>query len=258
MLVHLQGLRVHNATYPGGQNGNPSLLRSEGVLIMKLVLVLFVAGWAASVASQQMPSQADKPAVSIDAPEVVVPSGFIILVTINREVTSATAGAGNEVHLKLVQDVKDSSGGVLVPKNASLRAHVVGARAYTKNLDARLSIVVDRAEWDSHFAILNAIMSAVPRYAGAQHPTPWKGPGGPVGVTIGDPAHGIPARTPTDPGNKPEIPVAHDLRDMEGVEIGYLPDLQVTVLVSKVDNIRLHKGTVIEFRQRHPANSTRP
>ena len=106
---------------------------------------------------------------------------------------------------------------------------------------------MDKAEWESHSVQLNGIISAIPRYPGLT-PT-WKGPGGPIGMTIGDPAHGIPGRTPTDPGNKPELP---SLREIEGVEIGYLPESKVSVLVSKTHNIELLKETVVEFRQHRP------
>jgi hypothetical protein len=205
---------------------------------MKHVLVFLVTGWAMIVVGQEPPLQPATRSVATGeaAPESVVPNGVRFLLRMKSAVTSTSANAGDAVNLQLLQDVKDSHDQVRVPRKAKLSAHVVGARAYTKDLDARLSIVVDRAEWEGHSVQLNGVISAVPRYPGLT-PT-WKGPGGPVGATIGDPAHGIPARTPTDPGNKAEIPV---LRDVEGIEIGYLPESQVTVLVSKMRNINLYK-----------------
>jgi hypothetical protein len=165
-------------------------------------------------------------------------------------VNSTQANAGDSVNLELLDDVKDSHDLVLVPRKAKLSAHVFGARAYTKDLDARLSIVVDRAEWEGHSVQLNGIISAVPRDWGLE-PTPWKGPGGPIGrtITIGDSNHPIPIETPTAPANKAELPT---LRATEGVEIGYLPESKVSVLVSKTHNIDLHKGMVLEFRQHRP------
>lgn len=215
---------------------------------MRYALVFLATGWAMNVAGQEPPQPAARPAATEAASESVVPNGVRFSLRIENPVTSTAANAGDAVNLELLQDVKGPRDQVLVPRKAKLSAHVVGARAYTKEHDARLSILVDRAEWEGHSVQLSGVISAVPRSPHLAS-TPWKGPGGPTGVTIGDPAHGIPGRTPTDPGNKPEIPV---LRDIEGVEIGYLPESHVTVLVSKTGNINLNKGTVVEFRQLRP------
>ena len=215
---------------------------------MRYALVFLAMGWTLIAAGQEPPLPAARSVATEAASESVVPNGVRFLLRIENTVTSTAANAGDAVNLELLQDVKGPRDQVLVPRKAKLSAHVVGARPYAKEHDARVSILVDRAEWEGHSVPLSGVISAVPR---SPHlpATAWKGPGGPIGVTIGDPAHGIPGKTPTDPGNKPETPV---LRDIEGVEIGYLPESHVTVLVSKAGNINLYKGTVLEFRQHRP------
>ena len=218
---------------------------------MKCALAFLVAGWAMLFAQQEPGSQtAAQPKATEAASESGVPDGVRFWVRMKSDATSSKAKAGDAVKLELIQDVKDSTDRLLLPKKATLSAHILRARAHAKELDARLSILVDKAEWEGHSVQLNALISAIPLRPLA--PTPWKGPGGPVGGLRGDPVcRGCGPSNASAPENKPEFNQSVP-GEMEDIKIGYFVGSEITVLYSKTGNIRLDKGTAVQFRQLGP------
>ena len=104
---------------------------------------------------QQMAPQATQPVPAAQAPTNEPPAangtpkiapGSVIPVQLTKTVDAKKAKTGDQVEAKVTQDMKTSSGEVLVPKDTKILGHVTEAQARSKEQkESQLAIAFDRA-----------------------------------------------------------------------------------------------------------------
>jgi hypothetical protein len=95
--------------------------------------------------SQPVPTQSAATASPTAQSQKIAP-GSVIPVELTKTVDAKKAKAGDEVVARVTQDMKTSSGAVLVPKDTKIMGHVTQAQARTKDQkESELGIAFDRA-----------------------------------------------------------------------------------------------------------------
>jgi hypothetical protein len=131
------------------------------VVVGSLLTVGAAAQTAAGGAAQAQGAQAGNASVSANA--APAPGGFALPAELTKSVEAKKAKAGDEVTARVLQDVKSSSGQVVIRRGAKLVGHVTEAQARSKeNPESRLGLVFDKAvAKDGSEMPLNAVVQAL-------------------------------------------------------------------------------------------------
>jgi len=219
----------------------------------------------------------DQPSANASAPTKVAP-GTVIPVSLTKSVDAKKAKNGDEIVAKVTQDMKTSSGEVLVPKDTKVIAHVTEAQPRTKEQkQSELGIAFDRAvlKNGSEMQLPMSIQAIVGLY---NNPSPGTGSSAgndrTSGTTPGGAATNSSGGRPSGMGAQPAVPTAPaadnaaaDAQNGSGGRppitektqgvIG-IPDLELTatapdpaqgsLLSSDKNNVKLEGGTMMLLR----------
>lgn len=86
-----------------------------------------------------------------------LPNGLSIPAELDTTIRADKAHAGDVVRFKTLEPILVSKG-LIIPENAKLFGHVLGAAAKQGQTPSWISIVVDRAEWKEHTFPLHAFI----------------------------------------------------------------------------------------------------
>ena len=112
---------------------------------MRTLFIPLVAA-AAVLSAAQQPS-----------PVPDLPKGLSIPAQLDTTIRADKAHAGDVVRFKTLEPVLVSKG-LIIPQNAKLFGHVLGAAAKQGQTPSWISVVVDRAEWKEHTFPLHAFI----------------------------------------------------------------------------------------------------
>ena len=103
-------------------------------------------------------------AFTLFAQERTIPSntlgldGLSIPVEVNSTIKAEKLHPGDTVRLQMAEPILVGRY-LVIPGNAKVYGHVLGARSAAKDTDSRLAIVADRVEWKDHVLPLHAVVA---------------------------------------------------------------------------------------------------
>jgi len=216
--------------------------------------------------SQPVPAQSAAAASPAGQSPKIAP-GSVIPVELTKTVDAKKAKTGDEVVARVTQDIKTSTGEVLVPKDTKIMGHVTQAQARTKEQkESELGIAFDRAMTKS--SEMKQPMSIQAIIAPVDNDSGGSAPAGPVmgGGTSTSPMAGrapvsgaAPPRpastggTDTQAGGNSRPPINGSTQGVIG-----MPELKLeanaenaalgSVMSSEKSNVKLESGTLMLLR----------
>ena len=266
---------------------------------MKTILGLFLAGLllgasahgqtappstGSSQAQQPMAGQTPQSSTQAQSTQASVPRvapGSVIPVQLTKTIDSKKAKAGEEIEVRVTQDMKNGSGEILVPKDTKVFGHVTEAQKRTKEQkESELGITFERAmmngsEVSMPMSIQAIIMPPSPnasQNSAADNSGPMSAPsGGEAPQTApnthgGGMAPGAPQEAPTPsasdsgwPSNTQQKTGENPRPQITGNTKGIIGDpnlklstattaSQPSVVTSEKDNVKLESGTMMLLR----------
>ncbi len=238
---------------------------------------------AAAEPQQPAPSQtppAPAPATESAAPASNSPKiapGSVLPAQLTKSIDAKKAKKGDEVVAKIMQDLRNNAGTVVVPKDTKIVGHVTEAEARSKEQkESQVAIAFDHAVMKNGEQMqmpmsIQAIIAAPnrnPANAGAEQPSSSPGPGtgsapaagtGRSGSTAGTaPTPSSPpqtsgsAPTGTSAGTQAQQPITGDTQGVVGIanlKLSPAPDpTQGSVISSEKNNVKLDDGTFLLLR----------
>jgi len=231
-----------------------------------------VAGQSAQASTQAQSTQSNLPHVA---------PGSVIPVELTKTIDSKKARAGEEIEVKVTQDMKNGSGEILVPKDTKVFGHVTEAQKRTREQkESELGITFERAMMNGSEVSLPMSIQAI-IVPPPQNPTPNAGTdnSGPMSAPSGGEApqatpnahggsmgSGAPQETPTAsapntgwPGNTQTKTGGNARQPITGNTQGVIGDpnlklstattaSQPSMVTSEKDNVKLESGTVLLLR----------
>ncbi|MFY9904512.1 MAG: hypothetical protein WBX02_03635 [Terriglobales bacterium] len=201
------------------------------------------------------------------APAVKVAPGSVLLVELTKSVNAKKAKKGDEVTAKITQDLRDSAGAVIVPKDTKVIGHVTEAQPRSKDQESELAITFDEAIF-KHGASMQMPMAIQAIIAPRNPSTSESGVPAPVETRDttdavpngrqgpGTPPNGVTAaQTPTAPGQAPGQARPRITGSTQGV-VG-IPNLKLaaapnategSLVTSEKNNVKLDDGTLLLLR----------
>jgi hypothetical protein len=249
-----------------GQTASPAATATQGQQQM--------AGESAQTSPQAQSAQPNVPRVA---------PGSVIPVQLTKTIDSKKAKAGEEIEVKVTQDMKNGSGEILVPKDTKVFGHVTEAQKRSKEQkESELGITFERAMMNGSEVPLpmsiQAIIVPPPQNtnpnAGADNSGPMTAPSGGEGPQTAPNAHGggmgssAPQETPGTsasganwPSNtqakssanpNPRQPITGNTQGVIGDPNLTLSTAttasQPSVVSSQKDNVKLESGTMMLLR----------
>ncbi|HET7440715.1 MAG TPA: hypothetical protein VFJ47_05380 [Terriglobales bacterium] len=172
-------------------------------------------------------------------PDLTIPDRTVIPAVLRTSIDARDVKVGKELELAVAEDVRDSTGKLLIPKQAKLTGRVTEAVQWAKDKpESRLSIVVEKAEWKKHSVNLRAFVAGdLKIYTAGGHPEQG------VSETVA-----ALTRTPTA-----QLPVNTTLSVDSSVTLQMATSKElVTELVSPVHDVRIEQGSKFLLRQLNP------
>jgi hypothetical protein len=229
---------------------------------------------AQPTAPPSAPAQATAPAAPAGSNPRIAP-GSVIPVQLTKGINAKKAKNGDEVVAKVMQDLHNNAGAVIVPKDTKVVGHVTEAEARSKDQkESQVAIAFDHAvlkngeQMQMPMSIQAIIAPPNRNPTNAEQPSsyPSSGAGGApasVGGTSGSMGRGTPpaSSAPQTSGSEPAGPQAGPQAQpqitgsTQGV-VG-IPDLKLTVmpdprqgsvLSSEKNNVKLDDGTFLLLR----------
>ncbi len=238
---------------------------------------------AAAEPQQPAPSQtppAPAPATESAAPASNSPKiapGSVLPAQLTKSIDAKKAKKGDEVVAKIMQDLRNNAGTVVVPKDTKIVGHVTEAEARSKEQkESQVAIAFDHAVMKNGEQMqmpmsIQAIIAAPnrnPANTGAEQPS-----GSPSAGTAGAPtagggrsgSMGGTAATPSSPpqtsgsapagtsaGTQAQPPITGDTQGVVGIanlKLSPAPDpTQGSVISSEKNNVKLDDGTFLLLR----------
>jgi hypothetical protein len=228
---------------------------------------------AQPTAPPSAPAQATAPAAPAGSTPRIAP-GSVIPVQLTKGINAKKAKNGDEVVAKVVQDLQNSDGTVIVPKDTKVVGHVTEAEARSKDLkESQVAIAFDHAvlktgeQMQMPMSIQAIIAPPNRNPTSAGQPSGYPGSGASGAATGGGgrsgSMQGAAPETPSAPptaGSEPAGPQGPQAQpqitgNTQGV-VG-IPDLKLTVmpdprqgsvLSSEKNNVKLDDGTFLLLR----------
>jgi hypothetical protein len=172
-------------------------------------------------------------------PDLTIPDRTVIPAVLGTSIDARNVKVGKELELAVTEDVRDSTGKLLIPKLAKLTGRVTEAVQWAKDKpESRVSIVVETAEWKKHSVRLRAFVAGdLKIYTAGGHSEPG----------VSERVAAI-TSTPTM-----QLPVNPTLTEDSSVTIQMATSKElVTELVSLVHNVRIEQGSTFSLRQLNP------
>ncbi len=121
---------------------------------MRVILTIsLLISFCAGIAAAQVPSS------PVAAP-ATLPDGLRLPVELKHSVNTKKAAAGQPVAVVLLNNLRNGSGTIVIPKGALLTGRIADATARTKENAARLAILIERAEWQGGSIPLHAYVES--------------------------------------------------------------------------------------------------
>jgi hypothetical protein len=232
-------------------------------------------------AAQPAPPSPSAPSTAPTAPAASAPRvapGSVIPVQLSKSVDAKKAKSGDEVIAKVTQDLRNSAGAVVVPKDTKVVGHVTQAQARSKEQkESQVMIAFDHAVLKSGEqmqmpmsiqAIIappsrnpaNATASGEPASgypSGSTSQAPYGGGrGGSMGGGMAPqapPASGVPQEPGSAPaGSAAQPPITGNTQGVVGIpnlKLSAAPDpTQGSVVSSEKNNVKLEDGTFLLLR----------
>lgn len=228
--------------------------------------------------TQQGQSSAQSPAQA--ANHMKIAPGSVIPVQLSKTVDAKKAKTGDEVSATVTQDMKTTSGDVLVPKDTKVIGHVTEAQPRNKEQkQSELGIAFDRAVVKGDQMQLPMSIQAViappsasnnPNAGGSDAPSAPSAPGpggGSANAPMGNSRQGATGGTspsaqqnyPSDSGSQSQTqagdrpPITGNTQGVIGMsdvklEAGSQNSQQGSVLTSEKNNVKIEKGTMLLLR----------
>lgn len=178
------------------------------------------------------------PVLAQSKPETI-PDRTVISAVLKTSIDAKDVRLGKDLELAVTDDVRDSSGKILIPKQAKLTGRVTEAVQWMKDSpESRLSIIVERAEWKKRSVILRAFIAGDLK----------------IYTTAGNPKSGV-SDVVAAITNVPtmQLPVNPSLTQDNSVTVQMATSKElVTELVSHVHNVRIEQGSTLSLRQLDP------
>jgi hypothetical protein len=165
----------------------------------------------------------------------------IIPVILRTSIDAKDAKVGKGIELAATDDVRDSTGKIVIPKQAKLIGRVTEVVQWTKDHpESKLSIIVENAEWKGGSTKLHAFIAGdLKVYTALARPSPGAG-------------EVVAAIEQVPPGERPSGPLPPNTglgRDNTvTLQMATSRDL-VTEVVSQAHNVRVEQGSVWSLRQ---------
>jgi len=229
---------------------------------------------AEQTAPPAAPAQAAAPTAPAGSARRIAP-GSVIPVQLAKSINAKKAKKGDEVVAKVMQDLQNNAGTVLVPKDTKFIGHVTEAEARSKEQkESQVAIAFDRAvlkngeQMQMPMSIQAIIAPPHRNPAGAEQPSssPSSGTGGAptsAGGTYGSmgrgtaPASSAPQTAGSEPagapaGNSSQPQVTGNTQGVVGIpdlKLSTAPDpAQGSVVSSEKNNVKLEDGTFLLLR----------
>jgi len=178
------------------------------------------------------------PVLAQSKPETI-PGRTVIQAVLRTSIDAKDVKLGKDLELAVTDDVRDSSGNILIPKQAKLTGRVTEAVQWMKDSpESRLSIIVEKAEWKKRSVILRAFIAGdLKIYTSAGNPKP--GVSNVVAAITNVPTMQLPVNPSLTQDNSVTVQMATSKE-------------LVTELVSHVHNVRIEQGSTFSLRQLNP------
>jgi hypothetical protein len=221
------------------------------------------------------PAPAAESAASASNPPKIAP-GSVLPAQLTKSIDAKKAKKGDEVVAKIMQDLRNNAGTVVVPKDTKIVGHVTEAEARSKEQkESQVAIAFDHAVMKNGEQMqmpmsIQAIIAAPNRNAnaGAEQPSSYPAPGtgsaptaagGRSGSSAGTaPAPSSPPQTSgnapdqTSAGTQAQQPITGDTLGVVGIanlKLSPAPDpSQGSVISSEKNNVKLDDGTFLLLR----------
>jgi hypothetical protein len=229
---------------------------------------------AQQTATPSPPAQATAPTAPAGSAARIAP-GSVIPVQLTKSINAKKAKKGDEVVVKVTQDLQNSAGAVIVPKDTKIVGHVTEAEARSKEQkESQLAIAFDHAVLKNGEQIqmrmsIQAIIAPPNRNpANAEQPSSYPSSGtggaptsgsGPYG-SMGRAAPPAPSAPPTSgsapteapTGTQAQPPITGNTQGVVGIpdlKLSAAPDpTQGSVVSSEKNNVKLDDGTLLLLR----------
>jgi hypothetical protein len=207
---------------------------------------------------------AQSPAAS--TPVKIAP-GSVLLVELTKSVNAKKAKKGEEVTAKVTQDLRNSSGTVIMPKDTKVVGHVTEAQPRSKDQESELAIVFDQAilKHGESMQMPMAIQAIIAPRNTANSPSDAPAPVETRDTTDavpngrqgpGTPPNGVTAQqSPTGPGQVPgqgRPKITGNTQGVVGIadlKLAAAPDVtQGSLVTSEKNNVKLDDGTLLLLR----------
>lgn len=241
-------------------------------------------GASAAQGQQPMAGQSAQPSTQAQTTQPGVPRvapGSVIPVQLTKTIDSKKAKAGEEIEVKVTQDMKNGNGEILVPKDTKVIGHITEAQKRSKEQkESELGITFERAMMNGSEVpmpmSIQAIIVPPPQNtnpnAGADNSGQMSAPSGGGAPQTAPNAHGggmgssAPQETPSSsvpnantPSNTQAKAAANPRQPITGNTQGIIGDPNLTlstattasqpsVVSSQKDNVKLESGTMMLLR----------
>jgi len=236
-------------------------------------------------AEPQQPAPSQAPPAPAPATESAAPAsnspkiapGSVLPAQLTKSIDAKKAKKGDEVVAKIMQDLRNNAGTVVVPKDTKIVGHVTEAEARSKEQkESQVAIAFDHAVMKNGEQMqmpmsIQAIIAAPnrnPANASAEQPSSSPGPGTGNAPTAGGGRAGSmggTAPTPSSPpqtsgsapagtsaGTQAQQPITGDTQGVVGIanlKLSPAPDpTQGSVISSEKNNVKLDDGTFLLLR----------